>query len=186
MTEPDVRDAETLTWKDRLLVALRGLLLLAAVGLVALAIVNNGSPLEAGSHSPDGQFRSYDGRAWDLSRFEGKPLVVNFWATWCAPCMQELPHFARAAERHKDDVVFIGAAVSSPQEDVFRTIERFDVRYPIAAVDQRTVSAWNAKGLPSTYFLDKDHKVVWSTAGMLTAEQLESALETHLGIEGAR
>lgn len=172
-----------MTAKERLFLATRGLLLVLAIGLAAVAIVNSGPPLEPGT-SPTVQLRSYDGQSWDLSRFAGKPVVLNFWATWCAPCMQELPHFARSAEAHSDEVVFVGAAVSSPRQEVFHTIERFGIRYPIAEPSPAMIQAWHARGLPSTYFLDAEHRVVWSQGGMLTAEELEEALSTHLGVGG--
>lgn len=165
--------------RERVIQLGRQLLFFAALVFVAIAIVQSQKPLENGA-SPPVQLRSYDGHTWDLRRFEGKPIVLNFWATWCPPCMQELPEFTRVALAYADRAVVIGAAVSSPREDVLRTIKRFDIRYPIAEASRDMIQQWNASSLPSTYLLDQQHRVVWSTSGMLTGAQLEAAMEEHL------
>lgn len=157
---------------------LRPVLLGAAVVLLSMAWLDNHAPVPKGA-APPVSLRSYDGQNWDLDRFSGKPIVLNFWATWCPPCLQELPHFARAAERHRDDVVFVGAAVNSPPAEVFAVIDRFQLRYPIAAASSQMQADWRANSVPATYFLNARHEVVWSAAGALTAAELETALAEH-------
>lgn len=158
---------------------LRQTLFFAAIVFVAIAVVQNQKPLENGA-SPPVELRSYDGQTWDLSRFAGRPIVLNFWATWCPPCMQELPEFARVAEEYADRAVVIGAVVSSPRPEVLHTVERFDIRYPVAEASRDMIRYWNASALPSTYLLDAAHRVVWSTSGMLTGTQLKAAMEEHV------
>lgn len=170
------------TWAERAGVLARGALLVAALGFVVLAIRGQHRPLEEGQPAPPLELVSYDGKAWDLERFAGKPVIVNFWGTWCPPCLQEMPHFAMAARAYGDQVVFIGASVNSPRDDVFRVIERFGVRYPVAQVSAASSSAWNARSLPSTYVLDAQHRVVWSGTGALTRQDLEDIVSEHLGI----
>jgi thiol-disulfide isomerase/thioredoxin len=161
----------------------RAILLIAVLVFVAMAVQGGRHPLEVGKPAPDLHLVSYDGKAWDLSRFAGKPVVVNFWGTWCPPCLQELPHFADASRRYADEMVFIGAAVKSPPEDVFRIIRRFDIDYPIAAVDGHTSARWEARTLPSTYLLNDRHEVVWSISGSITGDQIDAAIKEHLGID---
>lgn len=184
MTDPQPEQASSggAPLGDRLAVVVRGALLVAVLIFVGLAIRGEHRPLEEGAQAPALPLVSYDGKAWDLSRFEGRPIVVNFWGTWCPPCLAEMPHFARAARAYGDDVVFIGASVNSPAADVFRVIERFGVTYPIAQVDGSTSAAWNARSLPSTYFLDAEHRVVWSTTGAITGRELDNALQDRLGL----
>ncbi|MFZ9888199.1 MAG: TlpA family protein disulfide reductase [Myxococcota bacterium] len=169
-------------WREGFALVTRGGLLLAALVFAALVVVGQGRPLEVGSVAPPLALRSYDGRGWDLSRFDGRPVIVNFWGTWCPPCLQELPHFARSAEAYGDRLVFVGATVNSPRGEVFEVIERFGVRYPVAAVDNASSQRWNASSLPSTYFLDENHRVVYSTRGALSAKELHALVEEHLGI----
>lgn len=169
---------ETVTLRARIVRVLRQTLFFTALVFAAIAIVQNQKPLENGA-SPPVQLRSYDGQTWDLRRFQGRPIVLNFWATWCPPCMQELPEFSRVAEEYAERAVVIGAVVSSPRADVLRTVERFGIRYPIAEASGEMIQHWNASSLPSTYLLDEDHRVVWSTAGMLTGSQLKAAMDEH-------
>lgn len=178
--------AQGSTWRDHLGTGLRAVLLGAALVFAVLAVTGQHRPLEIGQPAPPLSLASYDGRQWDLSHFAGKPVVVNFWGTWCPPCLQEMPHFARAARAYGDAVVFIGATVNSPPDDVFRIIERFGVTYPIAQVDGPSSSRWNARTLPSTYVLDASHRVLWSGAGALSASELEGLLEEHLGLPPPR
>jgi thiol-disulfide isomerase/thioredoxin len=179
-TAPEAHDRPKRTALDWLGLVVRAALLIGALLFVAMAIQGGRHPLELGTTAPDLHLVSYDGKPWDLSRFEGKPVVVNFWGSWCPPCLQELPHFARASKKHADEVVFVGAAVNSPSEDVFRIIRKFDIRYPIAAVDGHTSALWNARSLPSTYLLNDKHEVVWSITGAITADQLDAAIAEYL------
>lgn len=167
--------------RDVVGLVVRGGLLVAAVVFLVLAVAGGRRPLEAGAPAPALELVSYDGKAWDLSRFEGQPVVVNFWGTWCPPCLQELPHFVKAAHRWQDEVVFVGAAVNSPAPDAFRIIERFSVPYPIAQVDGASSARWNARSLPSTFLLDAEHRVVWSVSGAITGADLDKAITSKLG-----
>jgi thiol-disulfide isomerase/thioredoxin len=172
-------------WRDKAGLAIRAALLIAVLVFVAMAVQGGRRPLEVGTPAPELHLRSYDGKVWGLERFAGKPMVVNFWGTWCPPCMRELPHFAASSKAHADEVVFVGATVQSEPPGVFATIKRFDITYPIAEVDGHSSARWKAQTLPSTYLLDKDHNVVWSVAGGLSRSDLEGALEQHLGIKRA-
>jgi thiol-disulfide isomerase/thioredoxin len=160
----------------------RAVLLIAVLVFVAMAVHGGRHPLKVGNPAPELHLLSYDGKAWDLSRFEGKPLVVNFWGTWCPPCLQELPHFASASRRYKDDVVFIGAAVKSPPDEVFGVIRRFGIEYPVAAVDGNASARWEARTLPSTYVLNDKHELVWSISGAITSAEIDAVLADKLGI----
>jgi len=180
--EPPSADSprEPLTAVEKLGVVARVGLLVAALVFVAMAMNGGARPLEVGTAAPELHLLSYDGKSWDLERFAGKPIIVNFWGTWCPPCLQELPHFAKAARAYEGKVVFVGAAVNSPAEDVFRVIRRFGIDYPIAAVDGHSSSLWNARTLPSTYLLNAEHEVVWSIAGAITQRELDAAIGEHL------
>ncbi len=112
-----------------------------------------------------------DGEAFDLARWEGHVVVVNIWATWCAPCLQELPEFADAAWRwNNESVRFVGLAIDSPIEKIPR------VPYPIDPVDGRTQQAWNATSIPSTFVIKADGTVAWSVRGSIHGHDLDEVL----------
>jgi thiol-disulfide isomerase/thioredoxin len=177
MTEPPAPEPKN----SAALGVLRMLLFAAALGLLAVSVFGGRAPLEAGQPAPELHLQSYDGRGWTLDHFATKPMVVNFWATWCPPCMSELPDFARVARAHPE-VVFVGAAVQSPPREVADVVKRLDIPYYIAAVGDEGVRDWNASGLPSTFVLNERHEIVYATGGAMTREHLEEVLVEHLGV----
>ena len=165
------------------------LALIRPIGLAALMVVlvyammGQNQLLAKGEEAPALHLTSYDGQAWSLDQFKGKVTVVNFWATWCPPCMAELPVFAKISKERADDVVFVGVAVSSPQGEVFDTIRRIGIRYPIAYSDAHALEDWHAATLPTTYVLDAQHRLVYSARGQLSGRELNNALDDVLGID---
>lgn len=119
-----------------------------------------------------------DGRSYQLSAFRGKPVILNFWATWCPPCRAEMPAFERVWQRYNQgDVVIL--AVNQRENPL--TIERFeqnvvDVSFPILLDSQGEVSRLYAvMGLPTTFFIDAEGRIqAVSMGGMDEATLLAS------------
>ncbi len=153
-------------------------LIITLITLVALFV--NAAPLPEGTPAPDAKLRSYFGPRINLSRYEGKPVVLNFWASWCGPCLAELPALVEASETYNSEVVFIGAVVDSNRKDILPLINRHKIRYPVGVADRRTMLEWNVSAVPATFVLDENHDVVWSTNGAISASTLDWVIETHL------
>ncbi len=81
--------------------------------------------------APDFRIETLDGEEFSLSAHRGQVVVVNFWATWCGPCLGEIPHFNRFAEKNPD-VKIIGIAVKSPTKEVEKKVEEMGISYEIA------------------------------------------------------
>ena len=102
-----------------------------------------------------------------LSDYIGEPVIVTFWATWCPPCIKELPSFNRASAKLKDDgIKLLGININ---EDI-QTIESFELQYPIDFTVLRDetsgqLEVWNMTGLPTTFILDADGRVVYQAMG---------------------
>ena len=109
-----------------------------------------------GRPAPDFTLPTIDGGEFRLSDQRGKPVVLNFWATWCGPCQRELPAIERAAEHYKDVVVF--AAVD--QAETIQTVQRFaeemglTITVPLDG-EQIVGERYAVMGLPTTYFIDE-------------------------------
>ncbi len=156
------------------------------VGVVALllliAVIVTGRPageraLADGTVAPRTVGVTLDGERFDLSQWRGSVVVVNVWATWCPPCLYEMPELSSAARRWFDkDVRFIGLAADSPPDKIPVIVEKLSIPYPIMPIDGRTQRAWNAVALPSTYIVDKDGTVVWSVRGVIGGEELDAAI----------
>jgi thiol-disulfide isomerase/thioredoxin len=145
------------------------------LGIVVVSLTGGSQPFAVGTPAPTTRGRTLDGGAFDLAEWKGQPVVVNIWATWCGPCVHELPEFAEAARRH-DDVRFVGLAADSRPADVERMVARFSIPYPIVPIDGATQAAWKADAVPSTFVLDADGKVAWSVLGAITGKDLDGVL----------
>ncbi len=153
---------------------LRIALYASAALVIAYFVFNYGDELiPTGQPAPlSTQVHSYDGTTWPLSHFAGKILVVNFWASWCPPCMYELPELVQAAHNLKGKAVFVGLAIDSPAKDVAEVVKRFHVDYPVVWVDSHTLQHWGASSLPTTFVIDAQGKVAWTKQGPVTESEL--------------
>lgn len=122
-----------------------------------------------------------------LSDFEGSPIVVNFWASWCLPCRVEMPHLVEAHEQYADDGVrFIGVAISDTNEDALAFIEDFNVPVEDGYVmvtdpDGEATIDYGVGGLPVTFFIQQDGAVHTRWAGVVNGTVLDERIMAILG-----
>lgn len=125
------------------------------------------------------------GPAVDVAGLTGRPIVLNVWASWCAPCRDELPLLARAHAEHGDEVAFLGIDVAdgSP-ETALRLLEESGVTYPsVVDPEARSRAALGWTGLPLTVFADADGRVIArERSPMSSAAELDAALREHLDV----
>ena len=108
-----------------------------------------------------------DGRTHRLSDYLGQVVVVNFWATWCPPCREEMPSMQRAWEQvRNNDVVFLGINVGETADEIFTFTGDYAVDFPLLMdQDSRTVQSWPIRGLPTTYIVDSDGRLAYRAVG---------------------
>lgn len=122
-----------------------------------------------------------DGAMQAVSQWKGRVLVINFWGTWCPPCIEEIPHFIRLQERYREQgVVFVGIAIDRV-EPVQRFIRQFGVNYPVLIGDLGTFALARAAGnridaLPYTVVLDRGGAVVSTRSGIYREADLDAVL----------
>jgi thiol-disulfide isomerase/thioredoxin len=116
------------------------------------------------------------GKTHTLQQYKGKWVLVNFWATWCPPCLEEIPDLNALHDNKKNNLVVLGIAMDyrNPQ-DVLQFADQMMVSYPIILGDQK-IAAQIGKltGLPTTYLYNPQGKVVAYNVGALTREAVES------------
>lgn len=131
--------------------------------------------------APDFTVLDYEGNEVNLSDFKGKPVVINFWATWCYYCKEEMPDFNLAFEKYPDVEFLMINATDGYQETVAtakKYIEEegfaFNVYFDTEA---EAVNAYYVNGFPATFFIDKDGDLVTYANGMLDYESLEKGIK---------
>ena len=137
---------------------------------------------EAKREAPD--FTAYDleGNAHKLSGFRGKPVILNFWATWCGYCKMEMPDFEEKYRQYGDDIHFIMLNVTDGSQETVETASAFVAEqgytFPVYYdTDLAAASAYNTSGLPVTYFIDAEGNFVAWQQGMMTEETLQIGID---------
>ena len=157
--------------------SMRIVTLLSAAMLLLLAVAATAARAE--SHLVDFSLPDADGRMHRLSDHRGKWVVINFWATWCGPCMVEIPELMRFHERHKDhDAIVIGVnfeEIDTP--DLVKFIAEMDINYLVVRAGDKPILPFEPlKGLPSTFFVDPHGELVASHVGPVTGEAIDDFL----------
>jgi peroxiredoxin len=113
---------------------------------------------EEGSLAPDFRLENLDGSEVRLSDYRGQPIVLNFWATWCAPCRKEIPQFVDAYKRFRGDgLMVIGVNLQEGKSIARGYVEDYGMQFPVAIdIDGEVGDAYRLLGLPVTYFIDRD------------------------------
>ena len=137
---------------------------------------------QTGFLAPDFTLTSLDGSAVRLSDLRGKPVLINFWATWCGPCRAEMPHIQAAFETHSDDgLIVLGVNQMESLPSVASFVQEFGLTFPIPLDDDGTASqAYQVRGLPKSFFVDADGVIRDSFTGPMSAGLIESKLQTIL------
>jgi len=117
----------------------------------------------------------------DLAAYRGRPLVVNFWATWCAPCVDEMPAFQQVFAEVGAEVAFLGIDVADGPRRAEPFAAELGITYDLARDPDRSFAQEvGVFGMPTTLFVDAQGTIVHRSTGGLTGGALREALRTHL------
>ncbi len=122
-----------------------------------------------------------DGRIHRLSQYQGRWVVVNYWATWCPPCLDELPELLEFHEAHAPRVVLLGVNYEDIGEQRLRRfVDDYFISYPVLRAEpDGSTFAGPLVGLPTTYLVSPEGRVVATRLGGVTRRSLEALLRRH-------
>ncbi|WP_081859279.1 TlpA family protein disulfide reductase [Desulfohalovibrio reitneri] len=112
---------------------------------------------------------------------KGKAVLVNFWATWCAPCRQEIPHLKKLREEYdREDLVMLGVSVDQGVKYVKLFLENNELNYPVLFAKRDAVQGFRISGVPRTIVFAPSGERVFSQEGYMDHEQLKGVVESAL------
>jgi thiol-disulfide isomerase/thioredoxin len=158
-------------------------LLLAAISLLTGAVATLLVLRDEAPAASTRSFEYFDGSTGSFADYRGRPLVVNFWASTCVPCVTEMPAFEQVHQELGDGVAFLGLDVQERVDEGMELVERTGVTYDLASDFEGFLLAESTPlaVLPSTLFIDAEGRLVLTHAGALDAAQLRALIEEHLG-----
>jgi peroxiredoxin len=145
------------------------LILLAAFFGVSLGQTKTTSYTKIGDQMPQFSVKDTDNKPFDISELKGKLLFINFWATWCVPCIEEMPTFENQVWlKHKDSPNFRMLAIAREEtnEIIMPFKKDFKLTFPIAADSDRAIyKLFGDGGIPRSYLVGTDGKIIYQLVG---------------------
>jgi len=138
-----------------------------------------------GKPSPDFSLMDVSGQLRNVAEWQGKVLVINFWATWCPPCLEEIPHFVRLQDKYSDQgLQFVGIALEGVDE-VLGFAKEQGINYPLLVGEQEVIKLANKfgnriGGLPYTVILDRSGNINFIKQGPLSVSEAEQVITSLL------
>ena len=160
--------------------AVMGIVVFGFFGLLALGLINKSTVTgksgmtRVGKAAPNITMPLLGGSEFQMSEYAGRPMVVNFWASWCPPCREESPGFERTWRRFSDsDFLLVGVDIQDTVEDGLAYIREFDLTFPNGIdVDGKITVEYGVIGLPVTFFIGADGIVKGRWVGALPEDRL--------------
>jgi len=110
--------------------------------------------------APDFTLNDTEGNEHKLSDYRGKVVIVDFWSTWCSPCVVEIPHFVKFYNKYNEKgLVILGLSLDTDQLRLENFMEENNMEYPVLVNAGKVSMMYAVKGIPTTYLINKDGKI---------------------------
>jgi cytochrome c biogenesis protein CcmG, thiol:disulfide interchange protein DsbE len=130
---------------------------------------------------PDDRWTTFDGEQRSFADYAGTPVVLNFFGSWCVPCIEEMPAFESVHQEVGDEVHFLGIAVRDSVADAQGIVDRTGVTYEVGRdAASRLTAAFGVVNMPSTFLISPEGRIVASHSGALDAGGLRRLIDEHL------
>lgn len=167
---------------NRTVVIVGSLIAFALVGVLFVGLGKNPAEIRSplvGRPAPGFALREVGtGRTIDIAQFRGKPVIINFWATWCGPCWEEHPVLVANARQLDGQVQFVGVVFQDTEDKILSFLNQRGSSYP-TLVDQngKTAIAYGVGGVPESYFLDRNGVIRAKYNGPMNGDILRENLQ---------
>jgi peroxiredoxin len=152
--------------------------LLALAAVLAFGALRSfrSSPVRIGEAAPAFRLAGLNGQTASLSDYRGKTVVLNFWATWCPDCREEMPTLEALQRKfHSDGLEVVAASVDDAgRTAVLPFVARYSPTFTVLLADPSTARAYGVRAIPSTFLIGPDGRVIRQYAGALEPSQLEN------------
>ena len=138
--------------------------------------------LVVGKPAPDFTLPTLDGTQVSLSQLRGKPVLINFWASWCLPCRDEMPELVRSYEAHKVEafvILGLNLTYSDSLPDVQAFVSEFNMTFPVLLDEDGAVAerSYRIPGVPTSIFINRDGTIERIQVGKMTGQQIDRYVE---------
>jgi peroxiredoxin len=136
----------------------------------------------SGMAAPGFSLPDLDGRPLDLAQYRGKVVLLDFWATWCAPCRDEIPHYVQWQDKYGGQgLQVIGISMDDGPKPVREFYREFKMNYPVAVGTEQVAQAYGGiLGLPVTFLIDRDGRVAAKYTGAVEMTKVEQEFQALL------
>lgn len=136
---------------------------------------------EVGEQAPPLILKTFQGKEVSLEGLRGKPVVLNFWASWCGPCRFEAPGLEKMHRQYGGKVEFIGVAVSDNTESARKFVDKYGWTFNVGADESGQIGrAYRIFAVPKTYIVGRDGRFVHVITGAVSEEELEAGIKKAL------
>lgn len=155
------------------------LVLFALVGVAFFQVMNNkeaSAGVEEGDKAIDFQLRNLEGKQVSLSDYQGKKVMLNFWATWCPPCKKEMPEMEKVHKENKDIVIL--SVNLDPNQDVKGFMEKMNLTFPVLLDQENEINKeYKVISIPTSFFIDSEGIIKQKHTGGMTYDQINNAIK---------
>ena len=137
---------------------------------------------QIGNIAPDFQLESVDGETISLNQFQGKPVLVNFWAVWCGPCQEEMPIIQDRFRQHNPDLVVLAVEEGESRTDLLKYLEESEVTFFVLMGTDSVAQRYGIYAYPTSYFIDANGIIRSIVVGSMSQSDLDAEL-AKIGLE---
>lgn len=150
--------------------------------IVGCSLSGSGKAAAINNPAPDFKLTTLGGKEVQLSQFRGRPVLINFWATWCEPCLEEMQLIQNRFERHYPDLAVLAIEDGSSTQEVSKIASRNKTTFLILMGNEEVISQYGVNAFPTTFLIDAEGIVRSAYIGSFTPNSLDGELKK-VGIE---